>query len=253
MSRRGLIWLAGAGLVIVALAGLVIAGTRPTAVRTFALGSPDAAVVTTLHPGASTCEGPVSSHGPARGVGIWGASSSPAARVAVVVQDVATGATVGAGAFRAGPVMQAYQVPLDRTVAGGRPIRVCLVARAGSFSVLGSAAVHPRVVMTRAPGQEFSLVLLSPERSLLGSLPLAFSRASLWRPDWVGSWTFWALAGGLLAAFGLGVVAVAGAAAEEDGDGGRGWRGGEPGGGDGSSAGAGGPSGRVPTAAGRPG
>ncbi len=66
-------------------------------------------------------------------------------------------------------------------------------------------------------GQRFSLVLLSDgSRSLLGSLSLAFSRASLWRLSWVGPWTFWVLAIALLMAFGLVVAAVV-RAADDDG------------------------------------
>ena len=67
------------------------------------------------------------------------------------------------------------------------------------------------------PGEKFSLALLSDgDRSLLGSLPTAFSRASLWRPSWVGAWTFWVLAIALLATFGLAVVAVISAAGDDD-------------------------------------
>jgi hypothetical protein len=66
-------------------------------------------------------------------------------------------------------------------------------------------------------GQEYSLVLLSQsQRSLLAWLPTAFSRASLWRPSWVGAWTFWVLAGGLLATFALAVLAVLKAAEDDD-------------------------------------
>ena len=66
-------------------------------------------------------------------------------------------------------------------------------------------------------GDVVSLVLRSkPDHSLLGSLPTVFSRAALWRPSSVGTWTFWLLAFGTLAAFGLGVIAVVGAAESDD-------------------------------------
>ena len=82
---------------------------------------------------------------------------------------------------------------------------------------MGSAVSEPGVTVTGIPaGQRFSLVLLSDgDRSLLGSLSLAFSRASLWRPSWVGAWTFWVLVIALLVTFGLAVVAVVRAADDD--------------------------------------
>ena len=83
---------------------------------------------------------------------------------------------------------------------------------------MGSAVSEPGVTVTGIPGaRRFSLVVLSEgDRSLVGSLSLAFSRTSLWRPSWVGAWTFWVLALALLMSFGLAVVAVV-RAADDDG------------------------------------
>jgi hypothetical protein len=66
--------------------------------------------------------------------------------------------------------------------------------------------------------QRFSLVLLNDgSGSLLDSLSTAFARASLWRPGWVGAWTFWGLTVALVATFGLAVIAIADGA-RADGD-----------------------------------
>ncbi|HET9125832.1 MAG TPA: hypothetical protein VFN65_13210, partial [Solirubrobacteraceae bacterium] len=43
-----------------------------------------------------------------------------------------------------------------------------------------------------APGTQFALVL-TRRATFLGSLGTAFSRASLFKPSWVGAWTFWLL------------------------------------------------------------
>ncbi|MFZ0042168.1 MAG: hypothetical protein WAK93_12740 [Solirubrobacteraceae bacterium] len=77
-----------------------------------------------------------------------------------------------------------------------------------------------KVVMSGStPGLEFSLVLLHHTgESLLGSLGKAFARASLFRPAWVGAWTYWALAGALLATIGVGAVAISAAADADDSD-----------------------------------
>ena len=98
-------------------------------------------------------------------------------------------------------------------------MRICLTDDVSTFSLAGSAVSAPTVSATGvATGQRFSLVLLTDGGSLLGSLSTAFSRASLWHPSWVGSWTFWLLAIALLAAFGVGVSAVVSAAAADDED-----------------------------------
>ena len=46
-------------------------------------------------------------------------------------------------------------------------------------------------------------------QSLFSMLPTIFRRAMLFRPTWVGAWTFWLLAAAVLGAFALGAVAVA--------------------------------------------
>lgn len=51
------------------------------------------------------------------------------------------------------------------------------------------------------------------ERSLVAQLSTVFERASLFRPSWVGSWTYWLLVGVMLpAAFALGIFLLARAA-----------------------------------------
>jgi len=71
----------------------------------------------------------------------------------------------------------------------------------------------------KKPGLEFSLVLFSGHgQSLLGALGKAFSRASLFRPSWIGAWTFWALAVALVATIAFGAVAIAAAASADSDD-----------------------------------
>lgn len=231
MTRRRIV-LFCTGWVVVAVAGLLVAGSQHLPVRTFAMGAPNQLVVTTLRPGTRVCEGPVTSDGSAQDVRIWGAPASGRARLTV---DVDSGArsVLAHGTATAAPVNTLAQtertVALDHAVPGGRPLRVCLTEDAGTFTLLGYPAVTPSVVMTGpesgsllAPGspREFSLVLLSaPNHSLLGELSTAFARASLWRPSWVGSWTFWLLTAAFLGAFGLAGVAVVLAASSDEGDG----------------------------------
>jgi hypothetical protein len=205
-------------IVVVALGALLIAGSRHVTVRTASADAPNQLAIATLRPGQAACEGPLTSRGPARSVGIWGSAATPTARLTVAVKDPSTHGTVTSGSLQAGARQGEWTARLARQVPGGHPLQICLTSDAGTFSLTGSTASEPGVSVTGIPaGQRFSLVLLSDDnRSLLGSLSLAFSRASLWRLSWVGAWTFWVLAITVLMAFGLVVAAVV-RAADDDG------------------------------------
>ncbi|MGH3261193.1 MAG: hypothetical protein ACRDNS_04270 [Trebonia sp.] len=199
-----------------AVLALLIAGLQGVAIRSFVLRSPNQTPVAALHPSQSVCEGPVAGHGPSEGIAVWGAALSPTARLTLTAQDAATHRSLGSGSVTAFADEDRWAAGLGHGVPGGRPLRICVTDSSGIFSLAGSGAVNPAVVMTGAgSGQEFSLALLSGERSLFSTLPTAFSRASLWRPSWVGSWTFWVLLIGVAATFALGVMAVTRAADED--------------------------------------
>jgi hypothetical protein len=206
-----------AGIAVVAVVALVIAGLLSSTVRTFALGAPNQNQVALLHPGSRVCEGPVTSPRPVNGIGIWGASAVGPAAIRVDVQDAATRRPLQSAELRATTRGQRYSAYLARPIAAGSPLRICLTESLNTFALLGSGAIDPNVVMTGPRReQEFSLVLLDHGSSMLSWLSTAFSRASLFRPSWVGSWTFWVLTFGLLATFGLGVTATAVAASADD-------------------------------------
>lgn len=210
--------LALGGLALLAVLALLIAGSRSIAVRTASANVPNQNPLPVLRPGQTACEGPLVGHGPTHSVAVWGTSGPVRAHLTVTVQDAATHAALGAGALGATPGIIERVAELVRDVPGGKPVRVCVTDEAGEFSMAGSTASAPGVVATGLPaGQHFSLVLLDDgSHSLIGSLSTAFSRASLWRPSWVGPWTFWVLTLALLATFGLAVFAVASAAGEDD-------------------------------------
>lgn len=217
IARRSLV--ACIAIAVIVLVALVIAGSGSVNRREFVLRSADAAPVALLRPSQQVCEGPVTAQHQIQSVGIWGGSVIGLSTLKVEVQDASTQRPLATGHIAATAPGE-YVARLDRAVAGGRPLRVCVVGQQNTFSLLGSGAVQPNVVMTgKNGGLEFSLVLLNDRRSLLSSLGTAFSRASLFRPSWVGSWTFWVLAAALLGTFGLGVVAVVAAASTDEGEG----------------------------------
>jgi hypothetical protein len=197
---------------------LLVAGSRHLAGRTASADAPNQFTIATLRPGHAVCEGPITSQGPARSVGIWGSAVGATARLTVAVEEPSTHETLASGSLQAAAQEREWTVRLAREVPGDHPVQICLTEDVGAFSLAGSAVSVPGVTVTGIPaGQRYSLVLLSDgHQSLLGSLSLAFSRASLWRPSWVGAWTFWALALALLMTFGLAVVAVIRAADDDD-------------------------------------
>jgi hypothetical protein len=200
-----------------AVVGLLIAASRGVHLREFALRSPDQRSVALLRPSQQVCEGPVSSPQRVESVGIWGSSPVGAAGLTVEVQGASTRRLLASARIGASTATGELVAALSRPIPAARPLRICLVGDLNTFSVAGSAAQYPNVIMMgRQPGLEFSLVLLGQRQSLLSALPTAFSRASLFHLSWVGRWTFWVLGIGLLATFGLIVVAVADAADSDD-------------------------------------
>lgn len=198
------------GLALVAVVALLAAGSGGVAQRTAVAEVPNLYAMPALHRGGEACEGPLVSHGPARQVAIWGGSGTPSGQVTVTVQDAATHNVLASGTLQTSAVRGRWVARLDQQVPGGRPLLVCVTDDAGTFALGGAVLSAPGLAATGLPtGQKFSLALLSDgDRSLFGSLSTAFSRASLWRPSWVGPWTFWLLVIALLATFGLAVVAV---------------------------------------------
>ena len=100
-------------------------------------------------------------------------------------------------------------VRLDRPVAGGKSLRVCVgVTGRGTYDLDGAAATFPSIHASGVVrGAQFSL-LLTRSGTPVGSLPTAFRRASVFRPSWVGPWLFWVLGGLLAAAFVVVILCV---------------------------------------------
>jgi hypothetical protein len=210
-------WAAFAASALVAAIVLAVLALQPLTVREFALDAPNQQQVALLTPGHQVCEGPITTPAPIQGIGIWGGAVTGSSQITATIEDASSHRPLATGTITAGGASELRKL-LNATVPQGRAVRVCLRGRSGQLSLLGSPAVDAGVVIHGgAADSEFSLVLLRRSgQSLLGSLPLAFGRASLWRPSWVGSWTFWVLAGLLLTTILFGAVAIASAARDDE-------------------------------------
>jgi hypothetical protein len=210
-------WVVFAGSALVAAIVLAVLALRPLTVREFALDAPNQYQVALLKPGDQVCEGPITTPAPIQGIGIWGGAVIGSSQLTATIEDAVSHRPLATGTITAARASELRKL-LNATVPPGRAVRVCLRGRSGQFSLLGSPAVDSGVVVHGGvPNSEFSLVLLRRSgQTLLGSLPLAFGRAALWRPSWVGSWTFWVLAGLLLTTILLGSLAIASAARADE-------------------------------------
>jgi GT2 family glycosyltransferase len=161
-----------------------------------------------ISPGGVTCQpvGAVPSHFDGIRIPLY----SPRARTGftVSVLDRRSGGRIATGRGSAPAGVAWVDVPVD-PVAAGRRVDVCLrdtgKARIGVFGTpAGERTAERRVVRLG----EIALIFTRESRSLLSRLPSALEHAPLFKPGWVGTWTFWLLSAAIL----VGVPLLLGAA-----------------------------------------
>ena len=122
----------------------------------------------------------------------------PVPPIVVFVRRSRTAQTLADGSVDAGPP-GARTVGLRGSVAGSRKVVACFLNAGARPAILTPAPGTPtRVTVERSDALadygDIGLQLhRSDNRSLLGLLPDVFDRASLFRPGWVGGWTYWLL------------------------------------------------------------
>jgi hypothetical protein len=225
MSVRSSV-IAFAVVAVLGLIGLGVAGTVPKQSTAFSLDVPPTAPIVKLSPSGYACQGPIDA---AAGFGSIAADLSstvnPSPTVApgppIRLQVSSPSGAVIASAEVPGGYRQEGTVNfvLDRSVAAGRRIDVCLRTSGPGTAGVWGAVPGPGLAYSHVgslrpgnvPGNAAIALLFihRHRRSLLASLPAAFGRAALFRPGWVGSWTFWVLTAALLATFAAGGIAVA--------------------------------------------
>lgn len=105
------------------------------------------------------------------------------------------------GSFPAGPIAALGQrgVRLDREVPAGERVSVCVRNEGRRRVVLAGGAAAARAgsseyVNGKDAKVDVALVFdRGSSRSALAAVPDMFRHASLFRPGWVGAWTFWVL------------------------------------------------------------
>jgi hypothetical protein len=202
-------------IAVVAVAVLLVTGAQRHNVREYSLRVPDQEAVALLSPSDRVCEGPVSSPRTFTGVSIWGAPAVGASSVQVTVAPAGVARPLALGTVHTTTGGE-HLATLTRPVAANTRVRICVTSTHQTFSLDGATASDPGVTMTgHGHDLAFSLALDNDHHSLLGALPIAFGRASLFKLSWLGSWTFWVLTIALLASFAVAIAAVASAAGED--------------------------------------
>jgi hypothetical protein len=205
-------------IAVIAVAVLLVSGALHRNVREYSLRVPNQEPVALLYPSHRVCEGPVSSPRMFTGVAIWGGPAVGVSAVRVTVAPAGVDRRLASGTSRMTAAGE-HLVTLTHPVAANTRVRICVRSTLNTFSLDGATASDPGVVMTgHGHDLAFSLALENDHHSLLGALPVAFGRASLFKLSWLGSWTFWILAIALLASFAVAIAAVASAAREDAGD-----------------------------------
>jgi hypothetical protein len=186
-----------------ALALLVAAGLDDRE-QAFTVGLPAVRVAADLPPGESACSMAIDVPADFSRVRLSTASFGRPGPPLTVTAGAARGTVAGGY-----PDNSAVEARLE-TVREGERVEVC-VANDGDHRValLGSPPDTPPYDLANPGlGPAIGIVFLRDKPSSMAALvPEAFERASLFRPGWVGAWTFWILLGlvvvalpGLLAA-----------------------------------------------------
>jgi hypothetical protein len=180
-----------------------------------------------VHPGQELCSDLI--RPPAAGadrVRFWarGASGGPAPPIVVRVRRSRTAQTLADGTAEAGGP-GARTVRLHGSVAGSRKVVACFLdVGRGSAILSPRPGTSTRVTVERSGDltdyADIGLELIrTDDRSLLAALPDALDHAALFRPGWVGAWTYWLLLAALVVGAPL-LLARALASASDEDDGG---------------------------------
>ena len=209
---------AGLGALVIAAAG----DRRPVA---FTLNENGLESLTAFHQGQRACQGPINVPVPYAGVFAFiGTARAPGTLLTTTVTDDATGATLASGHVFArnepGVAAPRYAIGFNRTVPANRTMTICFTSEGPALAALvGGLDVDSSITLTvagRRTEQEAAMLFLRPHPpTLLSDLPTLFTRAALFRPGWVGEWTYWVLLIAVLAGFWFAAMALARAARED--------------------------------------
>ena len=192
-SRRAQRWAAATVLALaLVLAAIALARSQPRLAGTTNVGAQR--VVALVVPGRTVCQRDLVAPAGTAGarVTVRTAGKPPPLRVTLE----APGARLRAGSVAGYPSGSSPLVrfrPLGKTIEGAR---VCVRVDRGRVGLAGGpSAGHSLLVGGHPRSAQVQVALVrAGSESLLGVVPAAFHRAALFRPGFVGPWTYWLLA-----------------------------------------------------------
>jgi hypothetical protein len=172
--------------------GLLAAAALDDRERAFSVGLPAVRIAAELPPGESACTLGIDVPADFSRVRLATASFGSPGPPLTVTAGTSRGTVAGGY-----PDNSTVEARLD-TVAEGEGVEVC-VTNDGDHRValLGSPPdTPPHELGNPGLGPSIGVVFLRDEPSSMAALvPDAFERASRFRPEWIGPWTFWVLLG----------------------------------------------------------
>lgn len=201
--RRASAPLVLAAIALVALAGVVLAGLRSHRDLAFSLGVPSLRVAAVAPPGVPLCQKNIDVVHTFDAVRFTPRSvGRPGPALSVAVRRSGSAAALAGTQVPGGyPDNRTLRVRVGHVAAGRGPVDVCITpqGRYGVGLVGGNRESEPatRAYLGDTIVPRYSVAMdfhTARSHTLLSQLPRIFHRASLFRPQWVGAWTFWLLA-----------------------------------------------------------
>lgn len=197
------------GIVILAVVALVLSASADKRDLAFSNGANTFHVAALVAPGYHSCERNVHVEGGFKAIQLALIGAPRGRALTLTVSRSAGGRPVASGIAPAGPAKPSRRpavqvVRLSRHVPAGGSVDVCLTERRGArvAAIMGSpnpggdasyVFVYGQGRKARL-GTRFHLVFLRDRRvSVLSQVPAIFRRAALFRPGFIGAWTYWAL------------------------------------------------------------
>ncbi|HEY6760995.1 MAG TPA: hypothetical protein VI318_15975 [Baekduia sp.] len=193
------------GVVAAGLIALVIVQASQSTNLAFTVGAAPQAPIAALKAGQTVCQRQlnVPPHAGFDQIALQvGTHHRPGPPLDVVVRNHDTGRILGRGTLRAGypdiPTGGGDRVVATGAVAADQPIDVCVTNRGPrSVALYGSGALANRnsdaVLDGKETAYDVTMVFQDARHSRGSELADMFQRASLFRPGFVGAWTYWIL------------------------------------------------------------
>jgi GT2 family glycosyltransferase len=182
-------------VLIAALVVLLVAAANDRSTVAFTNEVPSSAEVASVAPGGVLCQHVTDVPEESDGVSVPLYSGQVGASFRLEVRDARSGRTLGAGDGATPEVPNSVAIPTG-TISAGRPLDVCIENTSSRrVGIYGVGEGDRRVFRGTVRNGPISLVFFDEQgATLLDRIPEALQRAELFKPAWVGAWTFWVFA-----------------------------------------------------------